>query len=433
MALLDQLLAQSTPQVSNPDPSLAPTAPPPVSLTDIINQHFQTQAQQSPQNDIVQKILGTRFQPTPEDRFGSLTQNMISAGLPDQYKPQSPQDVATQRVAGELAPFSTMLDYGIKEKQGTPDFTKMAQQAFLKQASGQPMTLQDQAAVNAWRNMGQNGIMFDPNTGSMIQTNTRMPGGMAIPGGTPQAQPGNPSVNPGTPIPSFGGNASVGSGGQFPTPKSQAEFLKNLADKQGGDLGEASKMYNVMQSNLPQALSRFSDMRKAAVDSNFGFGTNDEGTGFKQQLSDQLQNNTSKSNNILLQKSAQSLLPEIGPVIAQTGGKGNMFMERMAAQASGLRFSAPPSSKQDIINGLENTYISNLKATAAQLRANGMQAPSDADIDAQVMQLKQNNPVTNSNAANTGQSVTPSSNVQTAINPSTGQRIYLRNGQWQTQ
>lgn len=195
---LPMTMAPFAPQMAQQPPAQQTTAPP-VSLSDIANQYADNQ--QPNQNDFVQKILSTRFQPDMGDVGTAALRTAQSYAQRQGGATVTPQDIANQRVQTELAPYSTLLDYGIRERQAMPDFTKMAQMAFMKQASGQPMTLQDQAAVNAWRNMGQNGIMFDPSTGNMIQTNTRMPGGIAQPTSPMQAPQIAPNSNPQSNVP----------------------------------------------------------------------------------------------------------------------------------------------------------------------------------------------------------------------------------------
>lgn len=238
------------PQMPQLPMAMAPALPntqsqsaPPVSLNDIMNQ--SNAAQQPNQNDFVQKILSTRFQPDMGDVGTAALRTAQSYAQTLGGRTVTPQDIAGQRVQSELAPYSTMLDFGIRERQAMPDFTKMAQMAFMKQASGQPMTLQDQAAVNAWRNMGQNGIMFDPNTGSMIQTNTRMPGGMAQPSMNQNMMPSNGNVQSNVPPPPMSPEQVINNASgnqlsqvpmpmpnmpQFATPKAQAAYNNKLAE-----------------------------------------------------------------------------------------------------------------------------------------------------------------------------------------------------------
>ncbi len=61
----------------------------------------------------------------------------------------------------------------------------------------------------------------------------------------------------------------------------------------------------------------------------------------------------------------------------------------MASGGNLINFRDPPAVKQQAVDNIENQYIGQLKASAAQRRAYGDQtAPTDAQIDAQVAQLK---------------------------------------------
>lgn len=147
--------------------------------------------------------------------------------------------------------------------------------------------------------------------------------------------------------------------------------------------GEANKIFDVMHSNLSSVLQRFKEMRDASNDASYGFWANDEGTGLPQQFAKSYFGNdaTSRANALLKQRSAQGILPELGPQLAQAGVRGNKFLETLANSASGLDLAAKPQDKIALVNGLENTYINNLKSTAAQLREKGQNAPSDKEID----------------------------------------------------
>lgn len=160
--------------------------------------------------------------------------------------------------------------------------------------------------------------------------------------------------------------------------------------KEGEHIGEAGKTLDIMQSNLPSVMQRFQAMREASANASSGMGVNNEGDGFAQQWANTSMGNdaTSKANNILEQRAAQGILPELGPQLAQAGVKGNKFLETIANSASGLNMSAKPQDKVALIDGLELTYVNNLKSTAAQLRAQGQQAPTDQEIDASVQNLK---------------------------------------------
>lgn len=159
--------------------------------------------------------------------------------------------------------------------------------------------------------------------------------------------------------------------------------------KTGENIADVAKTVKVMQSNLPYAIQRFQIMRDASDNANYGFGTNNEGTGLKQDLLKNFDaNKTANANTKLKQASAQGILPELGPQLAQAGVKGNKFLETIANNASGLDLADPPSAKKITIDGLERTYIGNLKSSAAQLRASGQAAPTDAEIDTQVAAIK---------------------------------------------
>lgn len=205
-----------------------------------------------------------------------------------------------------------------------------------------------------------------------------------------------------------------------------AENKKNdtSAGKQGEAIGDATKTLNIMQSNLPQVLQRFQDMRAAASKAGYGSGYNNEGDGFLQNMQNNFSSETSDANAVLKQRAAQGILPELGPQLAQAGIRGNKFLETIATSASGLDLNAPPSAKLKAIDGLENTYINNLKATAAQLRANGQQAPSDAEIDATASQIKK----TSGQSSPAPQ--TALKNGAIADNPQTGESMVYMDGAW---
>lgn len=226
------------------------------------------------------------------------------------------------------------------------------------------------------------------------------------PGGQPVADNTQPPVATGTPQFSFRGQKAGETIDAYKAAQQQAfeqfklnntgplKEVETAATKTGEHIGDAGKTLDIMQSNLPTVLERFQNMRSAANQASSGFGINEEGTGWKQSLqnSDIGSTDVGIANQKLKQYAAQGILPELGPQLAQAGIRGNKFLETLASSASGLDLAASPQAKQSLIDGLENTYIRNLKATAEQLRAKGQQAPSDADIDAAVAQLKQKAP-----------------------------------------
>lgn len=164
---------------------------------------------------------------------------------------------------------------------------------------------------------------------------------------------------------------------------------KKANEVAGQEAGDAFKTYNIMSSNLPAVIERFKNMRDAAGKASYGLGVTDEGSGLKQELANNFQGSeTAKANNLLMQYAAQGILPELGPQLAQAGVKGNKFLETIANNASGLKMGAPPDVKKSLVDGLENTYINNMKSTARQLRAQGRDAPSDNEIDQMVKKYK---------------------------------------------
>lgn len=199
------------------------------------------------------------------------------------------------------------------------------------------------------------------------------------------------------------------------------------ATKTGENIAEADKTLNLMQSNLPAVLTRFEVMRTAANQASYGSGANNEGTGVLQEYHKNFnKSKTGDANAVLAQAASQGVLPELGPQLAQAGIRGNKFLEQLASQASGLDLAASPSAKLKAIDGLERTYISNLKSTSAQLRRNGKDAPTNQQIDAYVTSLKQA-PQQNG-SQNTNNSIPEGS---TATNPQTGHKIVFKEGKWQ--
>lgn len=159
---------------------------------------------------------------------------------------------------------------------------------------------------------------------------------------------------------------------------------KSEAGKAGETAAESGKTLNVMSANLPVVMQRLQEMEDAVPQASYGVGADNEGEGMQQKVADTFKTKASVANQLLLQRSAQGVLPELGPQLAQAGIRGNKFLETLASSASGLRMSASPDAKMSAIQGLREQYISNLKSTARQVRAQGGQAPSDAEIDAQV-------------------------------------------------
>lgn len=182
--------------------------------------------------------------------------------------------------------------------------------------------------------------------------------------------------------------------------KTQHEVESSGPRKEGEDSGTnkaaAEKTLNVITSNLPIAMKRFQELRNVASDASYGLGAEgkDNEPGFKETLAYQFApksdyfSKTANANTVFQQKTAQGVLPELGPSLAQAGIKGNKFLETLANEASGLSLAADPNSKLSGIQGLEDQYIRNLKSTAQQVRSYGGTAPTDKEIDTMVAQMK---------------------------------------------
>ncbi len=157
--------------------------------------------------------------------------------------------------------------------------------------------------------------------------------------------------------------------------------------------GDESKMLDIMKSGLPVMLQRFQNLRNSSADASSGLGVSSEGGGVYPALANSaagrfLEPKTANANAMLKQNSSQNILGELGPQLQQAGVRGNKFLEQIANQASGMDMSAPPDVKNNIVNGLESTYIANLKSTANQVRLKGLPAPTNEEIDKMVADLK---------------------------------------------
>ena len=183
------------------------------------------------------------------------------------------------------------------------------------------------------------------------------------------------------------------------------------------NVAEAQKTFAAANAGLPQVLQRLQDMHAVAKDASYGAGINEEGEGLKVTGHNMLNDTTSQANSIMRQKPAQNIIAELGPQLAQGGMRGNKFLETLSSKASGINLDDSPSGKAAAINGLQQTYIGNLKAEAATIRAQGGNAPSDADIDAQVAKI----------------SGGLHQEGQTATNPQTNQKLVYHYGQWTPQ
>lgn len=153
----------------------------------------------------------------------------------------------------------------------------------------------------------------------------------------------------------------------------QPAAQKANAEDNAKNLAESQKTLNVMQSNLPQALDRFEEMRNFAKNASYGtmetsgIGNTIANSGLNPD------NKTAIANARLEQLSAQGILPELGPALAQAGIKGNKFLETLSSSASGLNLSDKPAAKLSVIDGLQSQYIKNLVSTNQQIARYGGQ------------------------------------------------------------
>lgn len=141
-----------------------------------------------------------------------------------------------------------------------------------------------------------------------------------------------------------------------------------LGQDTGKNLAEASKTLNVMSKNLPSALDRFKEMEGYSKQASYGAS---EASGVGPLLANTLDNKTAIANTKINQLSAQGMLPELGPMLAQAGIRGNKFLETLSSNASALDPEASPSAKVAAIDGLRSQYIKNLTSTNEQVKALG--------------------------------------------------------------
>lgn len=225
---------------------------------------------------------------------------------------------------------------------------------------------------------GQNGL---PAAADMNTMNAHTPINIPVPPPSPTglpptiAQSGAPStsaVPQGTNVQGFGINPAVKAG----------EIAH--ATKTGDNSADTQKTLDVMSSNLPQVLNRLNEIKQASLRANFGYGVDNEGDGTQQKFAQQFLPEVDVANGILKTRAAQGILPELGPTLAQAGIKGNKFLETLSSNASGIDLAASVPSKINTAVNLENQYIKNYKATAAQARGQGQDAPTDEQIDSMV-------------------------------------------------
>lgn len=243
-------------------------------------------------------------------------------------------------------------------------------------------------------------------------------GGINIPAPAPPEGAQAP-IGAAAPIPPVNGSSLVGGAlpntapvaprltGNALQQQAQIDAQKAGASKQaenlGGDLADATKTYNVMSTNLPRAMQRFSQLRQAAPNASSGGGVSDaapEEPGFIDHFlpgPDYARNfartsggqyfepKTAAANQVIEQAGKQGILNELGPQLQ--GLKGNKFLESIASGASGLNPSDPPDVKVNAVNGLQDQYISQMKAMAVQRQQLGdRNAPTDLTMAQQIAQ-----------------------------------------------
>lgn len=141
--------------------------------------------------------------------------------------------------------------------------------------------------------------------------------------------------------------------------------------KTGDNAAEAAKTFNVMSANLPILQKRIADMSTANKASSFGPWNDEAGEGLASKYQDATDSPASVANARLQQLTAQNILPELGPALAQAGIKGNKFLEQLSSASSGVDLSHGTSARQGQIDGLLNNYIQNMKSTYQQVKTYG--------------------------------------------------------------
>lgn len=380
-----------------------------------------------------EQMTGAYLQNQNNQKLGSLMAN--SSGM--QSPQQSPTGDNGQPMPGQLLPWQSNAATGgmgaapqqpstgnIKINPQAPVTGNVMQDALLasrNQEAYKAAVANKYAAVNAGAVKAAETAQTPVNmNGHMtFMTPPAMQQGQQAPQMPPQTNPqGNPAITPQSPA----GQQALGdmygtkpaapvnltTNGQQNVDWNNPAAAKGAeaeATKEGENIGDTEKTYNVVSSQLPRAIQRFQELRAAAHNASYGPGlTPAEGGGVtnREQFANMFEPQTAKANQMIGQISSQGILPEIGPVIASTGGRGNQFMEKMASSASGIRLTDNPQVKAQAIDNIENQYVGNLKSQAAILRNAGRPALSDDQIDAMVVGYKAQNPTNNQTAGGAG-------------------------------
>lgn len=212
--------------------------------------------------------------------------------------------------------------------------------------------------------------------------------------GTPPPDPRNyPSMN------AYQGAMKAWEEGQKAQAQVKPAGEKTQAEDTGKNIADAQKTYNVAVAMLPRAMQRFEQLRQASTDASYGGGVSDEEAGKEFHLVNPdyarwyartgmgqiTEPKRATANQIIEQAANQGILSELGPQLA--GLRGNKFLESIASSASGLNSADPPPAKINAINGLQDQYISNVRALADQRRSYGEKnVPTDLDLAKQISQ-----------------------------------------------
>lgn len=143
------------------------------------------------------------------------------------------------------------------------------------------------------------------------------------------------------------------------------------ATKTGDNAAEAAKTFNVMAANLPVLQKRIAAMTEANKSASFGPWNDEAGDGIASKYHDAVNDKASVANATLQQLTAQNVLPELGPALAQAGIRGNKFLEQLSTTASGVDLSHGTGARQQQIDGLLQNYIQNMKSTYQQVKTYG--------------------------------------------------------------
>lgn len=84
---------------------------------DVLNEYINSKTDQQQNGGLTQAILANRFQPQMQDISRSISQTNAAFGAPDLFKAVNPQEAMANRYAGELSPYTSMLE--AQGKMGT--------------------------------------------------------------------------------------------------------------------------------------------------------------------------------------------------------------------------------------------------------------------------------------------------------------------------